>query len=244
MLVPILVTSEIARLENVEGERRHDLELATKVSRMSKITSASGAEVWLINLPGGPFNHFYSNDMEGLGLTGVQEVFLASYEEVKIQSRIIMDVDDEDLPINTVVMDSFPTTRASARLKDKNIAKQNSDGPITRPAGRRTKDVVHPDWSSISTSAGQAIVSGDRYSEEHGISAVTPVRENGKITWANVPRQPLPKLDDVDLWIGRQLNHEKMPAKYLYEAPEGELVTSVGTPRDYSPYQVKMAPSG
>jgi hypothetical protein len=65
--------------------------------------------------------------MEGLGLTGVQEVFLASYEEMKIQSRIIMDVDDEDLPINTVVMDSFPTTRASARLKDKRIEKQNSD---------------------------------------------------------------------------------------------------------------------
>ena len=76
-----------------------------------------------------------------------------------------MDVDDEDLPINTVVMDSFPTTRASARLKDKRIAKQNSDDSITRPAGRKTTDVVHPDWSSISTSAGQAIVSGDRHAE-------------------------------------------------------------------------------
>jgi hypothetical protein len=70
-------------------------------------------------------------------------------------------------------------------------------------------------------------VSGDRHSEELGLSAVTLVHENGKITWANVPRQPIPKLDDLDLWVGRQLNHEKMPAKYLYEAPQGELTTSI-----------------
>jgi hypothetical protein len=36
VLMPISVTSEIARLENVDGERCHDLELAKKVSVMSK----------------------------------------------------------------------------------------------------------------------------------------------------------------------------------------------------------------
>ena len=77
VLMPISVTSEIARLENDKnGDRCHDLELAKKVSGMSKITLASSAEVWLINLPGEPFNHFYSNDMEGVGLKGVQEIFL------------------------------------------------------------------------------------------------------------------------------------------------------------------------
>ena len=45
VLMPISVTSEIARLENLDGERCHDLELAKKVSRMSKITLASSAEV-------------------------------------------------------------------------------------------------------------------------------------------------------------------------------------------------------
>jgi hypothetical protein len=44
VLMPISVTSEIARLENVNGERCHDLELATKVAAMSKITLASSAE--------------------------------------------------------------------------------------------------------------------------------------------------------------------------------------------------------
>jgi hypothetical protein len=76
VLMPISVTSETARLENDNnGERCHDLELAKKVSGMSKITLASSADVWLKNLPGESFNHFYSNDMEGLGLEGVQEVF-------------------------------------------------------------------------------------------------------------------------------------------------------------------------
>ena len=105
VLMPISVTSEIARLENVDGERCHDLELAKKVSVMSKITLASSAEVWLINLPGEPFNHFYSNDMEGLGLTGVQEVFLASFEEIRNESKTLVDESEEDLPISTVMMD-------------------------------------------------------------------------------------------------------------------------------------------
>jgi hypothetical protein len=86
---------------------------------MSKITLASSAEVWLINLPGEPFNHFYNNDMEGLGLTGVQEVFLASFEEIRNESRSIVDESEEDAPINTVIMDTFPVTRSSRRLNPK-----------------------------------------------------------------------------------------------------------------------------
>jgi hypothetical protein len=45
---------------------------------MSKIRLASSSEVWLVNLPGEPFNHFLSNDMEGLGLTGCRAVFQES----------------------------------------------------------------------------------------------------------------------------------------------------------------------
>ena len=70
ILMPVSITSEIARLENKDGQRCHDESLALKVKSMSKITLASSSEVWLINLPGNPFNHFLSNDMEGLGLTG------------------------------------------------------------------------------------------------------------------------------------------------------------------------------
>jgi hypothetical protein len=65
-------------LENKDGQRCHDERLALKVKSMSKITLASSSEVWLINLPGNPFNHFLSNDMEGLGLTGCKAVFQES----------------------------------------------------------------------------------------------------------------------------------------------------------------------
>jgi hypothetical protein len=54
-----------------------------KVHVMSKITLASSAEVWLINYPGEAFNHFYNNDMEGLGLSACQEVFTTAYEDMK-----------------------------------------------------------------------------------------------------------------------------------------------------------------
>jgi hypothetical protein len=81
--MPVSITSEIARMENKDGQRCHDNDLAIKVSTMSKITLASSSEVWLINLPGEPFNHFLSNDMEGLGLTGCQEVFQESLAREK-----------------------------------------------------------------------------------------------------------------------------------------------------------------
>jgi hypothetical protein len=57
-VMPVSVTSEIAKLENKDGERFHDKELAIKVSAMSTITLASSSEVWLISIPGEQFNHF------------------------------------------------------------------------------------------------------------------------------------------------------------------------------------------
>ncbi len=50
ILMPISLTSEIARLENVDGQRIHDiLETAKKVAFMSKIVLASSSETWLIS---------------------------------------------------------------------------------------------------------------------------------------------------------------------------------------------------
>ncbi len=62
---------------------------------------------------------------------------------------------------------------------------------------------------------------------QHEISSVAPLHENGTIRWTNVPRQPIPKLDDVSLWIGHQLNYERMPTKYQHMSPEGELLASI-----------------
>jgi hypothetical protein len=71
------------KLENIDGQRMHDLDMAKKVSSISKIVMASSAEVWLIHCPGPAFNHFYSNDMEGLNICQSQEVFYTSYQDIR-----------------------------------------------------------------------------------------------------------------------------------------------------------------
>ncbi len=44
ILMPMSLTNEIARLENVDGQRVHDIEIAKKVASMSKIVLASSSE--------------------------------------------------------------------------------------------------------------------------------------------------------------------------------------------------------
>ena len=212
VLMPISVTSEIARLENDKnGDRCHDLELAKKVSGMSKITLASSAEVWLVNLPGEPFNHFYSNDMEGVGIAGVQEIFLASYEQIRNRSRIIVEEYDDVEQEDPEIMESFPITRSKRKTNN-----------------HRDKELpTRSEYDAIHTPAGEKIVSGDRHSEEQGMSSVAPVHEHGTIRWTNVPREPIPQLDDVNLWVGHQLNHKRMPKEYQSMPPEGELMASI-----------------
>ncbi len=86
ILMPISLTSEIARLENVEGQRVHDIETAKKVANMSKIVSASSSETWLVSCPGPAFNQFYNNDTEGLGMDKMQEIVYNSYHEMRASS--------------------------------------------------------------------------------------------------------------------------------------------------------------
>ncbi len=59
------------------------------------------------------------------------------------------------------------------------------------------------------------------------MSSVAPVHEHGTIRWTNVPRQPIPQLDDINLWVGHQLNHKRTPKEYQHMPPEGELVASL-----------------
>ena len=82
--------------------------------------------------------------------------------------------------------------------------------------------------STIDTPAGETIVSGDRLTEERGMSSVAPLHENGTIRWTNVPRQPIPPLIDINLWVGHQLNHKRLPKEeYKHIPPDGELMASL-----------------
>ena len=164
---------------------------------MSKITLASSSEVWLINIPGEQFNHFINNDMEGLGLTGCQEVFQDSLAQAKETSGIIQDYEDI-IKKEHVDAEAFPVTRS-----------------------RNRSDMT------VSTPAANNILSGGRESAGHETRTITPVLENSRIRWANVPKQPIPELKDINEWIGHQLNHKRMPKEYLEIAPKGHLLTSI-----------------
>ncbi len=47
------------------------------------------------------------------------------------------------------------------------------------------------------------------------------------MTWTVTPREPIPQLEDINQWIGHQLNHQKMPDKYMDTPPHGLLITQV-----------------
>ncbi len=186
ILIPVSITSEIARQENKDGQRCHDEKLAIKISTMFKITLASSSEVWLINLPGEAFNHFLSNVVEGLGLTGCKEVFQESLAREQAAT-----IDEPYDPPET--LDAFPATQSRNR-----------------------------DDTTITTPAANSITSGERHTSEHETRTITPEWENHKIKWKNVPRQPIPQLNDISQWIGHQLNHQRMPKEYKNVPPDGK----------------------
>ncbi len=190
--MPISLTSEIARLENVDGQRVHDIETAKKVASMSKIVLASSSERWLASCPGPTFNHFYNNDMEGLGMDKVQEIFYNSYHEMRASSIVRHQTNE------TVDSQLF-------------IAEHAESFPITRSSRNSNREDV--DSSNISTLAAESIISGQRHIDNHSTSSVSPQISNGRIRWTNTPRQLIPQVEDINQWIGHQLNHQRMPDK-------------------------------
>jgi hypothetical protein len=94
--------------------------------------------------------------------------------------------------------------------------------PITRSQRK-----LHESSSEILTPASETIISGNRHTQEQGVSTIVPVNDNGTIRWTNVPKQPIPSLDNVDMWIGHQLQYTRMPVKYQHMPPEGELITTI-----------------
>jgi hypothetical protein len=172
---------------------------------MSKITLASSSEVWLINLPGEQFNHFLSNDMEGLGLTGCLEVFQESIARERDASTIrrkhyekLGELDYGD----PVTLEAFPITRAQHRAD-----------------------------TSVSTPAANNIITGERDISGQETRTITPILDNNRLKWANVPKQFIPELQDISLWIGHQLNHKKrMPKEFKDVPPNGKLISIKGHP--------------
>ncbi len=230
------ITSEIARLENKDGQRCHDESLAIKVKSMSKITLASSSEEWLVNLPGEPFNHFLSNDMEGLGLTGCKAVFQESLvREMDATAQMgNHDADTLQAVPETRSRDQEEMFQAAPETRSRDRDEMFQAVPETQSRGRdetldafpMTRSRVRAD-TIITTPAANSIISGDRTTTDHETRIISPELENQKIKWKNVPRQPIPELQDVGLWIGHQLNHKRMPKAYSNLPPDRKLISSM-----------------
>jgi hypothetical protein len=141
--------------------------------------------------------------MEGLRLTGCQEIFQESHAREKKGSTArrdhynsISELDYGD-PITLEAL--FPITRSQNRA----------------------------DTPSVSTPSVNAIISGERHTDEHEIGTITPVLENHRIKWKIIPKQPISELLDVSQWIGHQLNYKRMPKEYMDVTPVGKLLASL-----------------
>ncbi len=114
------------------------------------------------------------------------------------------DVDSSPCPV------MLPTTRSQRNIT------RGGDSKAQR-SGDNGGD------SSIDTPAADSVLGG---SQEGSTSdgRIIPVIRERKIRWERQPREPLPPLEDVKTWVGKQLDHENLPTKYQNVPPEGELI--------------------
>ena len=98
--------------------------------------------------------------------------------------------------------------------------------PITLEAFPVTRSRSRAD-TSVSSPVANSIVTGERSSGGYERGTIIPVLENQRVRWKNIPKQPIPELQDVNQWIGHQLNHRRMPKEYLDVPPNGKLLASI-----------------
>jgi hypothetical protein len=197
VLMPLSLVSELSRLENSGGAQTHDLDVARKVDTLSKIVFPSSAQVWLVNLAQFAITKILIIMEEGAGLDEVERTF----RESLLNLQDMMEQKDDWYDHNTTV-ELLATTRSKKRTVDN--------------GNEQAESVLTPTHRTITRSRSTA----ER-------QMVVPTLERGRISWKRAPREPLPSLAPVDLWVGSQLDHDKMPAKYMHEPPEGELIKNI-----------------
>jgi hypothetical protein len=87
--------------------------------------------------------------------------------------------------------------------------------PSTRSMAKRTKNNKGRSSGTIPEGSNQ---------QQSGKEEITPVISEDRIKWKRIPREPIPQLSDINLWVGQQLRHTNMPAKYLNVQPKGNLI--------------------
>ncbi len=209
ILIPISIVGEIARLENIDNARNYDMELTSSVEKLSRIILAQDAEMWLISLDKHHIDDFIS--LQKRMETNLQELTTVKEAVTKAKesktNKVLrqeteayyygnfQDHQDDDMNQDDVSTHSMlPSTRSMAK-HTKNVKKRSSNA---------TPESSHEQQS---------------FKED-----TTPVISEGRVKWKRVPREPIPQLSDVNLWVGQQLRHANMPTKYLNVQPKGSLI--------------------
>jgi hypothetical protein len=164
---------------------------------LSKIVLPSSAQVWLVSLTQFSVTKVLTIMEEGAGLDEVERIFRESLHNLFETMEQKVDWHEHNATVEALV-----TTRSRKRTAE--TEDEQSEAILTPAHGAITR--------SKSTAGKQMVV---------------PTLERGKLAWKRSPRQPLPILAPMDLWVGLQLNHEKMPTKYMHEPPEGELIKNI-----------------
>jgi hypothetical protein len=199
ILMPLSLVPELTRLENSEGVRSHDLDIARKVDDLSKIVLPSSAQVWLVNLVHFSVIKVLTIMKEGAGLDEVERTFRESLHNLFETTE-----QEDDWLEHNATIEALATTRSRKRTVETEGEQEQSEAVLTPAHGALTR--------ARSTADKQMVV---------------PTLERRRLSWKRSPREPLPILAPMDLWVGLQLNHEKMPTKYMRGPPEGELIKNI-----------------
>ncbi len=105
----------------------------------------------------------------------------------------------------------LPTTRAMAKPKLRTYKGEHAGIKRSKLKKRSAQEPASNKSEVIQTLGG----------------GIQPVIHDGRIKWKRVPKEPIPELNDINTWVGKQLMRENMPRKYQHMQPKGSLIATV-----------------
>ncbi len=132
--MPLSLVPELSRLENDEGVRSHDLDIARKVDALSKIVLPSSAQVWLVNLAHFSVTKLFTIMEEGPGLDEVEQTFRESLHNLFETMEQKNDWQEHNESVEALV-----ATRSRKRAAE--TEDEQSEAILNNPCARRDNKV-------------------------------------------------------------------------------------------------------
>jgi hypothetical protein len=164
--------------------------------------------MWLISLDKHHIDEFVS----------LQKQMEANLQELTIVKEAVLKA--KGSKVNKVLREE-----AESYYHDDHLSNQDDEGqenifthimlPSTRSMAKRTNNFKGRSSGTMPNGEDQP---------PSGKEDSIPVISEGRIKWKRIPREPIPQLSDINSWVGQQLRHTHMPAKYLNVQPKGDLI--------------------